>query len=187
MAVVGLRDIYVAKYTEGALPTYGAPRKLAPALTVEVTPNFNSTTLYGDDKAVAVATGMGDIDITIGVADISSDDYAFLLGKSKNNEGVIEDSADDDKAPYVALGFRLPLEAGGFRYYWYYKGKFNPPSQSYATQGDSPAFTTPTISGKFMSREDGKWRAQMDSTDILVDPTLADGWFTNVYKPTPLI
>lgn len=181
MPVVGLRDLYAAKVKADG--TYDVPRKLAPAISANVTPNFQITTLYGDDRAVAVAEALGDIDVEIGVADLPADDYAFLLGKTKNADGVIEDSSDD-VAPYVAIGFRLPFEDGGFRYYWYYKGKFNPPAQTNNTKGESVEFQTPTISGKFVARDDGKWRAHLDSNDTGANQTVIDGWFNAVYSPT---
>ncbi len=183
MPVIGLRDFHAAKVNEDG--TYGVPKKLAPAISATITPNFQITTLYGDDQAVAVAEALGDIDVEINPSDLSIDDYAFLLGKTKNADGVIEDSADD-VAPYVALGFRLPKENGAFKYYWYYKGKFQPPASSHNTKGESVEFQTPTISGKFVAREDRKWRAHMESDDSGVNQAVVDGWFTNVYVPTPV-
>ncbi|MBS4188652.1 phage tail protein [Bacillus sp. FJAT-49705] len=180
MPVIGLRDFYAAKVEDDE--TLGVPRKLSPAISANITPNYNITTLYGDDRAVEVAEALGDIDFEIGMTDLTQDDYAFLLGKEKNSDGVIEDSADDI-APYVSIGFRIPLSGGGFRYYWYYKGKFNPPTQQAQTKGENVEFQTPTISGKFVSREDGKWRASIDSTDTGVNQSVIDNWFKEVYKP----
>lgn len=184
MPVIGLRDFHVAVMnTDG---TYAVPKKIAPAISATITPNFNITTLYGDDQAVAVAEALGDIDVEINPTDLSTDDYALLLGKTKNADGVIEDSADD-VAPYVALGFRLPKENGAFKYYWYYKGKFQPPANSHNTKGESVEFQTPTISGKFVARYDKKWRAHMESDDTAVVQSVVDAWFNGVYVPTPPI
>lgn len=181
MPVVGLRDIHVALLSEDG--TYEAPRKLAPAMTAEVTPNFEITTLYGDDQAVAVAEALGDIDVSIGITDLSSDDYAFLLGRKKNEDGVIEDSTDD-VSPYVAIGWALPKENGAMRYYWYYKGKFTIPSESNTTKQGTTEFQTPTLSGKFMARDDKKWRARVDSDDSGVNNSVIANWFSEVYEPS---
>ena len=182
MATVGLKNLHVAKILpDGA---YDTPRKLAPAITSEVTPNFETTTLYGDDRAVEVEEALGSIDVSIGVTDLSTDDYAFLLGKTVNDDGVIEDSADDE-APYVAVGWELPKSGGAKRMFWYYKGKFTTPSESAQTkEGTTTTFQTPTVTGTFMAREDGKWRARVDSGREGVNPTVIAGWFDNVYAPT---
>jgi phi13 family phage major tail protein len=176
---IGLRDLYFAELT--ADDTYATPVKLSEALTATITPNYTITTLYGDDRAVAVANALGDIDVSITTSDLSDSDYQLLMGSNKNTDGVIEDSVDD-VAPYGALGFRLPLEGGGFRYYWYYKGKFQPPASTHNTKGSGVEFQTPAITGKFVSREDGKWRARFTHDSGAASP-VATGWFNQVYSP----
>ena len=103
MATVGLRNFYVAELTaETAMSaTYGPGRKLAPAIEASITPNIESATLQGDDRAVEVAESLGSIEVEINVTDLSPDDYAFLLGKTKNGDGVVEDHIDD--GDYVVI------------------------------------------------------------------------------------
>jgi phi13 family phage major tail protein len=180
---VGLRDLHFAPLLADGTG-YDAPVKLSEAVTANITPNYTITTLYGDDRAVAVAEALGDIDIEIAVTDLKSAEYDLLMGTSKNADGVIEDSVDD-VAPYGALLFRLPFEDGGFRYYAYYKGKFQKPGTSHNTKAGETAFQNSTITGKFMSRDDGKWRARLDSTDDTAG--VAANWFTSVYEPTPIV
>lgn len=181
-SVIGFRDIYVAVETSDGV--YDTPKKISPGTNATVTPNYQIVTQYGDDRAVEIAEAMGDIDIEIGVTDLTPDDYALLLGKTKNADGVIEDSADDTP-PYLALGFRLPKNNGAFRYYWYYKGRFTPPTNTHTTKGENLEFQAQTITGKFLAREDGKWRAHCDSDDVDIGAGITDAWFTKVYEPTP--
>lgn len=181
MALVGLKDLYAAKFNEDG--TYETPRKLAPAMSASITPNTTSATLYGDDHAVEVAEGLADVSVEIGVTELTDEDYAFLLGKEINEDGVIEDSADD-VAPYVALGFRSQKSNGAYRYVWLYKGKFSLPTDSHQTKGENIEFQTPTITGKFMPRDDGKWRARVDSDSAGVNQDVIDNWFNSVYEPT---
>lgn len=177
---IGLRDLYFAKETADG--TYATPKKLSEALTAVITPNYTSATLYADDRAVAIETALGDIDVSITTSDLSDDDYVMLMGTTKNADGVIEDSINDNP-PYGALGFRLPLSGGGYRYFWYYKGKFQPPASNHNTKGSSVEFQNPQITGKFVVRDDGKWRARL--TDNEATPsTVAKSWFTKVYAPT---
>ncbi|MGG0889944.1 major tail protein [Cytobacillus horneckiae] len=180
---VGLRDLHFAKFTqEGGSGLYLPPKKLSEALTASITPNYSVTTLYADDRAVAVESALGDIDIQLTIADLSDSDYEMLMGAAKNSDGVIEDSVDD-VAPYGALGFRIPLSGGGFRFYWYYKGRFQPPAQNHNTKGSGVEFQNPAISGKFMAREDGKWRARLTHIGTTANE-VADSWFNAVYKET---
>ena len=187
MATVGLRNMHVAIINDDG--TYETPKKLAPAISAEVTPNFETTTLYGDDRAVEIEEALGSIDISIGITDLSTDDYAFLLGKTINEDGVVEDSTDDE-APYVAIGWELPKSKGSKRMYWYYKGKFTIPGNANTTKGESVEFQTPSITGKFMSREDGKWRARVDENDVDANSDVVRNWFNEVYEsaaPTPTV
>lgn len=186
MPQIGLKNIYVAKIlteTEEGI-TYDEPRKVSQAITANVTPNFTVTTLYADDQAAEVEEALGDIDVEIGIKDLDSDDYCYILGRTKNADGVIEDSVDD-VTPYVAIGWEIPLSKGnGVRLYWYYKGKFGVPGGSSTTKQGQVEYQTPTVSGKFMAREDGKWRARLDSKDDDANEAVAAGWFNQVYAPT---
>ncbi|WHP40769.1 phage tail protein [Lysinibacillus boronitolerans] len=186
---IGLKRFHAAiltKEEENGTTTYGIIKRISQAITANITPNFSITTLYADDQAVEVDEALGDIDIEIGVKDLSTEDYAFLLGKTINEDGVIEDSVND-VAPYIAIGFEIPLSGGGRRLYWYYKGKFQPPAASHQTKQGSVAYQTPTITGKFMAREDGKWRARLDSTHSTAKPEVLQNWFNAVYVQSRLL
>ncbi|MBP3038063.1 phage tail protein [Bacillaceae bacterium Marseille-Q3522] len=179
--VIGLRDLYFAP-----LNTTGdgwmTPIKIRDAINATITPNFSVTNLYADDRAVAVAQALGSISVSLNVADLKDTEYDTLMGTTKNTEGVIIDNADD-VAPYGALLFRLPLDDGGFRFYCYYKGKFQPPGTTSNTKGESVTFETATITGTFVAMDNGDWRARHDSPSTLT--TVAQAWFTSVYEPTP--
>lgn len=179
--VIGLRDLHFAPIAQNPeTGLYLPPVKLADAITANVTPNFQITTLYGDDRAVAVAQALGDIDIALTVGDLPSAAYDLVMGTTKNEEGVIIDNVDD-VAPYGALLFRLPFDTGGFRYYCYYKGRFQPPGTTSNTKGQSVEFQNPTINGKFVAKDNGDWRAHHETPQILT--SVAQNWFTSVYEP----
>lgn len=179
MAYVGLSDFHAAVYDPTA-KTYGAPIKLSPAVSATVTPNFESVTMYGDDRAVYIEEALGKIDFEFSTTDLTSDHYALLLGKTKNADGVFQDSVDD-RAPYVAILFRMKLAGGGFKYFAYYQGKFQTPGTEAATKGESIEFAPETLTGSFIPREDGKWRAHVNSNDVGAEAAAA-GWFNSVYE-----
>lgn len=185
MAMTGLKKLHVAILTTEATNVYAAPKQLSPAVSANVTPNFTTANLSGDDRIVYVEEALGDIDVEIAVTDLTDEDYALLMGITPNADGVIEDAAND-QAPYVALGFEMPKPNGGVALRWYYKGKFQKPSENVTTKGDTTEFQTPTISAKFMAREDGKWRARVDFADSAsIDAVVRDAWFTTVYSAVP--
>lgn len=186
MAQVGLKNIYVAKIIDetGGKTTYDTPHKIAHAITANITPNRESSVLYGDDMAVETEEALADIDVELTLTDLNVPDYAFLMGATVDAQGGIVDRVDN-VAPYVALGFEIPLSKGGTRLFWYYKGKFGIPSSEHNTKQGSVEYQTPTISGKFLPREDGKWRYRLDATETNSD-VVAD-WFNKVQEePTQL-
>lgn len=181
MAYVGLKKLHVAVLTAEETNTYSAPKQLSPAVSANVTPNFTSASLRGDDRVVYVEEALGDIDVEIAVTDLTDEDYALIMGVTPNADGVIEDSIDDE-APYVAIGWEMPKPEGGVALRWYYKGKFSKGTDGATTKGENTEFQTPTISAKFMAREDGKWRARVDfASAATIDATVRNSWFTKVY------
>ena len=181
MAQVGLKNIYVAEIEseEGNVITYGTPKKIAHAITANITPNVEQAVLYGDDRAVESEEALADIDVEITVTDLTIEDYAFLLGAEVDVNNGVTDSIDNI-APYVALGFEVPLSKGGKRMYWYYKGKFSIPSSEHNTKQGSIEYQTPTVTAKFMPREDGKWRYRVDANET--NTTLITEWFSEVQE-----
>lgn len=181
MAQVGLKNIYVAQLLtdteEGA--TYSTPRKIAHAVTANVTPNVEQAVLYGDDRAVESEEALADIDIEITITDLNVEDYAFLMGGTVDENGGVTDSINNI-APEVALAFEVPLTKGGKRLYWYYKGKFGIPSSEHNTKQGSVEYQNPTISAKFMPRADSKWRYRLDANETNKD--IVDAWFTEVQE-----
>lgn len=188
MAVVGLKKVHVALLTDEATNVYATPTQLSPAVSSNITPNFTSTNLYGDDRTIHVEEALGDIDVEIAITDLTDADYAIIMGVTANSDGVIEDQTND-QAPYLAIGFEMPKPDGGVALRWYYKGKFQKPAESANTKGENVEFQTPTITAKFMARADGKWRARVDYKDAAsIDATVRSSWFTKVYeKPAPAV
>lgn len=185
MAKVGLKNIYVARILSDDEngTTYDTPRKLKPAMTVNITPNYETAELYGDDQLQEVEETLAGVDVEFGVNELDNEDYAYIFGKTLDANGGIVDKATDS-APYVAFGYELPFSGGrGSKFVWLYKGKFTLPSESNETKQGSTNFQTPTVSGKFMPRaSDGVWRyfVESNSTNTAVTST----WFDEVKEPS---
>lgn len=187
MARVGLKKIHVAKILSESetATTYDKPRKLSPAMTANITPNSNTADLYGDDQAQETIEELGNITVEISVNDLNMEDYAYLFGKTVDANNGISDNVNDE-APYVALGYEIPLSKpkGAKRMVWLYKGKFAIPTEENQTKQGSPTFQTPTISATFLPRQDGEWRYRVESNET--NKAIIDSWFDAVQeKPAP--
>ena len=80
----------------------------------------------------------------------------------------------------MAIGFRAKKANGMYKYIWLYKVKFAIPSENYQTKGDRIEFTTPEITGQFIKRPDGLWKAEHVA---LPSESAAQSWFTAVREP----
>lgn len=185
-ARVGMDMLFYAIMTDEETETYANPKRIRSVKSAGVSPTVNSSTHYGDDKADEVVSSMGDVAIELGVKDLTSEEMADLLGATIDANGVLSQKSTD-VAPYVAIGWRSRKANGAYRYFWYYKGKFQLSDEDYKTKEDSPEFQTPTISALFIPRDsDNKWRDRVDSDDESVPEAVTKNWFTKVYDGVPI-
>lgn len=166
-----------------AAVSYQTPVALKGALTVAYNPNSEVATLFADDGPYDTAETIGEVELEVGIADISQEDYAALMGHTITG-GVLNELATDQPVD-VAFGFRAKRSNSGYSYYWFLKGKFSKPSMDHETKGDSISWQTPTMNGKFVARiYDGRYRST--TRDDANDYTAAIGtnWFSSVYGTT---
>ena len=181
MATVGLRDLYRAPITTAAdgLETYGTPVRMAKAIEADLSVEVAEAILYADDGADEIAKEFVSGELKLKVNDLLPTDLAALLGQTQDDDMVVY-AGEDDEPPYYAIGFRAKKTGGQYKYIWLYKVKFAVPNEKYATKGDKLEFSTPEITGKFIKRPDGYWKAEHVA---LPDETAAAAWFTVVRQP----
>jgi phi13 family phage major tail protein len=163
--------------------SYQTPVALKGALTVAYNPNSEVATLFADDGPYDTAETIGELELDVGIADITQEDYAVLMGHTITG-GVMEELATDQPID-VAFGFKAKRSNGGYSYYWFNKGKFSKPSMDHETKGDAISWQTPVMNGKFVARDyDGKYKSS--TRDDADDYTSAIGsaWFSSVYGTT---
>jgi len=183
--LIGLSNFYYALLNSdtSASVSYQTPVALKGALTVSYNPNSEVATLFADDGPYDTAETIGEIELDVGIADISQEDYAAIMGHTITG-GVLNELATDQPVD-VAFGFKAKRSNGGYSYYWFLKGKFSKPSMDHETKGDSISWQTPTMNGKFAARVyDGRYRST--TRDDATDYTAAIGtaWFSSVYGTT---
>lgn len=182
---IGLDMFHYAVMDDEALETYeGEPIHIPGLMQANVSPTVNSVNLPADDKIYDTADSLGGINVTVGLADIPTDDQANLLGHTVNTDGVMVRKSTDH-APYVAIGYRRQMSNGKYRYVWLYKGKFRLFDQNADTKGETPAFQTPSMQATFMPRDkDNQWQAVANEGDTTVLPATLTSWFDAVYEET---
>ena len=181
MATIGLRDLYRAPITveEGGEEKYGTPVRMAKAISAEMSVEVAEAILYADDGADEVVKEFVSGELTLNVNDLLPADLAAILGQTQDDDQVVYAGENDDP-PYMAIGFRAKKANGMYKYIWLYKVKFAIPSENYQTKGDSIEFTTPEITGQFIKRSDGLWKAEHVA---LPSESAAQSWFTEVREP----
>lgn len=149
-----------------AAPTYDKGAFLGEAMSVGMTPQFNSASLYGDDKAVANVTAFKQLDLSLQTTTLPLAAYTAMFGAT-HTEAVPESTKEKvsekttDAAKYGGFGFitgGLSNNEEEYHLFWIPKVKFTPPAETYNTNGDSISFGTPSVTGVGLADNTGEWR-----------------------------
>ena len=111
----------------------GAVKILAPVAEISKTVETSSETKYYDNKPALTinAEGADTITLTIPALDLAT--LADITGK--NYDAALGAFMDGERTPkYFAVGYRLRLTDGTYRYVWRYKGSFAIPDETSATE-----------------------------------------------------
>jgi phi13 family phage major tail protein len=190
-SAIGLDSLYIAEVTQDDATGYVAdtPIYFAPAAEASAEPSTSQNTQYADDGPYDVIVGEGETAITLTVTGIPSEVLAAITGNSFDTvSGRIFD--EGGTPPEYALGFRSKKSNGSYRYFWYMKGRFSVPSESFTTKNDSPepqpvqiTFTAVRTIYQF---DVGDHNATVKRVFGDTDTTnfSATGWFTQVQTPS---
>ena len=189
MATIGLDMLHYAKITEdeNGNESYDTPKKLAKAMSADLSVELAEATLYADDGAAEIVKEFKSGTLSLGVDDIGAEVASDLTGAVIDNNGVVISTGEDGADP-VAIGFRAKKSNGKYKYFWLYRVKFGIPATALATKGDSITFNTPTIEGTVLRRNklDAEnrhpWKAEVTEGDVL-DPDVITNWYKQVYEP----
>lgn len=189
MAQIGVKKLMYSLLTKDDETgvTYAPPVLMSPLITVDVKPNPNMATLYGDDAPKETAGTLGEIDVTLDTTDLKPEIEAALLGATIDKATGQLISKGADEAPYVGLIFQSKKSDGAIRYIKLLKGKFSPYEENLQTKGANVQFQTPKISGKFVARlYDDQWkRAEESNQEGVVSAVIAAWYDAMEYVATP--
>lgn len=116
--------------------TTGTVSVLAPVAEISKTVETASDTKYYDNKPALIINAEGADTITLTVPALDLRTLATITGKGYNTTtGAF---TDGERVPkYFALGYRLRLTDGTYRYVWRYKGTFGVPDETSQTENAS--------------------------------------------------
>ena len=183
MAKIGLKNFYysVATETTGGVLKYSGATKPGKAVSFSFEPTISSATLYADDALAEQDTTVNGGTCTMGIDREDPTTYAALLGRTKT--GDVEISNVNDTAPYVGLGRVVTLMQEGSRKYravFFPKVKFQEPSASDTTKGETTEFGTYELQGTVMPNSAGDWR----KAETFDTQAAADAWLSSVMAAT---
>ena len=125
-----LTDDNTSGYTTGAVTV------LAPVAEISKTVETASDTKYYDNKPALTINAEGADTITLTVPALDLATLAAITGKTYDpTTGGFFDGQRTPK--YFALGYRLRLTDGTYRYVWRYKGSFGIPDETSQTENAS--------------------------------------------------
>lgn len=183
MAIKGLKDLHYAIITEESetTTTYSEPKKLGPAMALNLVPSINRGNLRADDGVLFTDAAKGPIAVTLNTAYLEKEVEADILGKTIHPNGTISDNVNDDP-PYIAIGGRALSARGGYEYFWVYRVKMAPAEDNKETQQETPTYQTPNLTGEAVPRlNDGEEKMKLwDGDSSVVDDSIFDEWFNEV-------
>src|SRR3990172_4982823 len=136
---VGVDKIYYALVSQDDASAYaaGTPAVFAPAMNIAQAPKSNSKTQYADNQPFDAMNSEGETEVDVEITGLPLDVHAVITGRVYDiATGRFFDNGGTP--PDIALGFRAKKSGGAYRYYWFLKGKFGPPSEEQASESDTP-------------------------------------------------
>ena len=134
----GCDNLVIAQITADDLEneyTTGAVQVLAPVAEVSKTVESSSETHYYDNTGMIIIQSEGSDTITLTVPALPLDVLALITGKNIDEAtGAFIDGPAVER--YFAVGYRLRLTDGTYRYVWRLKGSFAIPDETSATEND---------------------------------------------------
>ena len=137
----GTDELYCAEVLsddndDGSGYTTGTVFKLAPVAEISKTTDSSSDTKYYDNAPANTINAEGADTITLTVPALPVSVLALITGKSVDAAtGAMMDGEAVQR--YFALGYRLGLTDGTYRYVWRYKGSFQTPEETSATKNNT--------------------------------------------------
>lgn len=186
--VEGLVYAEVTADTEEAYTT-GTVKTLAGVAEISKTTEASSEAHYYDNIPAVVISSVGADEITCNVSAIPLEVLADITGQDYDAKGMLIEGERTQK--YFALGYKTKKTNGDEVYVWRYKGTFNIPDQTNATEDDGTEangqeITFTGISTTHTFTATGK-RAKAINVDVSVGKINVTNFFATVTTPDTIV
>lgn len=182
MAYFGASRPWIAEF-DSATNKYKNAFKCGELVNTSVNPQYNTASLFGDNRKVEEIRLFKAADVALGVTTMPSKASDVMFGHKVSEDGSeVSNTSDENK--YVGYAFITQEQIGGkkkHRACLLYKVKFNEGQEDYETQGDNVVFKTPTINGSALSLENGDWREKSPYFDTEDE---VDAWIKQKFGVT---
>jgi phi13 family phage major tail protein len=187
------RLVYAEVTADGEQYTTGEVKELAPVAEISKTVETSSEAKYYDNKAAIVINSEGADTVTFTIAVPEDEVLADVTGRTYDTEKkMFIESAR--KTKYFAVGYILGEKGDGDdeRYVWRYKGTFNIPDETSATESDgtdtnnmSLEFTGIYTDHEFVNGKGTGVKGAAKASFIRASANVAteDEWFSEVATP----
>lgn len=184
----GTDNLVYAAVTQDDSTAYvtGTVKELAAVATISKTTEQSSDTKYYDNHAAIVIKGEGADTVTLTVPALSLATVGELTGKTVDAEsGALIDG--ESATVYFAIGYRLKLTDGRYRYCWRLKGTFQVPEETSNTENAGTDSTNQTLTFTGISTTHKFTQTGKTAKGVTVDEGATTAnlstWFANVKTP----
>ena len=152
----------ISSETEESI-TYSEGCVVGHTISVDINPTYSTVSLYGDDEIIEEVSELQSVEVTLNTTHLPLAAHEDMFGETVDDTDGSESitSANSDEPNYGGFGFVGAEKVSGttkYFYVWLHKVKFNPPSASYTTKGETVQFNTPSITGKGIAAATGDWK-----------------------------
>lgn len=183
---IGLSDVVVFPINDGG--TYGTALPLEGAVSLSFQKSSETVPFYADNGIFASATTNAGYEVSLNVAALGVEDRQKLFGMTVDNNKVLMSKENDQPKEIAFVGSILINDPKNAQYdkikICFYKGRFNFPSHSVSTKGDSIDFQSQELSGLFYADKNGNEFAMLDPEvqDMTHLDAIYRAWETKPYK-----
>lgn len=188
---IGLSDIVVFPIESNG--EYGDALPLEGAVDLSFQKSSETVPFYADNGIHASATTNAGYEVTLNVASLGAEDRQKLFGMTLDSNKVLMSKKNDQPKEIALVGSILINDPKNPAYdkikICFYKGRFNFPSHSASTKGESIDFKSQELSGLFYADKNGNEFAMLDPEvqNMTNLETIYNDWETAPYEENKAI
>lgn len=183
--VAGVKKLAIAPLTYNnstGVPEWGDVVEIPQFVSVSSSEEQETLQWYSNDGVEFMASNTSSVEIEIELGYLTNALRAMLTGATLDSKGVLIKKSDDVAPEYAVITQKTLLgNESGVLDEVYYRVKFSIPDSEATTKTDSIEDSPITIVGTAVALSDGRIMASIDSTDVGVDTTVLNQWFSSVY------